>query len=364
MAYPTTPSTATDLLTSLPDKFERARSSGELLFFESSSKDVHSGGRRFNVRCCPALQDKAKAKAEALASVGAEPQPKRQKQEQKSEGAEGEPFRPPYIPELYVGCLDGLEKEEGMSILLNKYALLPNHILLCPPTSQPQSLPPTPHQLALAYTVLVASARHPTRPRKLLAFYNGGPGAGASQTWRHLQFIEIGSESTLPLEEWTREITFERTDRALVHPTLPYLHITHPLAFPGLKLPLQGDDEEKLVDALAPALMQCLDLGIDAVRRGNGRQDGGWNLLMTLDHLHLVPRSAPSFPLADSSLELNSLGYAGMLLVRSEEEEAALTAATQEKGLVSALEACGVPRQWGEDAVRAAEAVQGHAEWS
>lgn len=119
------------------------------------------------------------------------------------------------------------------------------------------------------------------RPRKLLAFYNGGPGAGASQTWRHLQFIEIPS-GTSPVEEWTREISFERSDKALVHPNLDYLHIVHPLAFPGLKLPLDGDDEEKLVDALAPALMQCLDLGIDAVRRADGDRNGGWNLLMTL----------------------------------------------------------------------------------
>jgi len=30
-----------------------------------------------------------------------------------------EPFRPPYVPELYVGCLEGLEGEEGMSILVS-----------------------------------------------------------------------------------------------------------------------------------------------------------------------------------------------------------------------------------------------------
>lgn len=82
------------------------------------------------------------------------------------------------------------------------------------------------------------------------------------------------------------------------------------------------------------------------------------------DHIHLVPRSAPSYPLPSTSLELNSLAYAGMLLVRSEEEEAALMSATQDRGLIAALEDCGVPRQWGEQAVAAAEAVQGHAEWS
>jgi ATP adenylyltransferase len=31
-----------------------------------------------------------------------------------------EPFRPPYVPELYLGCLEGLEGEEGMSILVRE----------------------------------------------------------------------------------------------------------------------------------------------------------------------------------------------------------------------------------------------------
>jgi ATP adenylyltransferase len=78
------------------------------------------------------------------------------------------------------------------------------------------------------------------------------------------------------------------------------------------------------------------------------------------DHLHLVPRSAPSFalPAPHPPLDLNSLGYVGMMLVRSDEEEAVLMEATKEKGLISALESCGVPRQWGEEAVRASEAVR------
>ena len=32
---------------------------------------------------------------------------------------EEEPFKPPYVPELFVGFLKGLEGEEGMSILVS-----------------------------------------------------------------------------------------------------------------------------------------------------------------------------------------------------------------------------------------------------
>ena len=71
------------------------------------------------------------------------------------------------------------------------------------------------------------------------------------------------------------------------------------------------------------------------------------------DHLHLIPRSAPSFPLPPHGpVEVNSLGYAGMMLVRSTEEEEALLAAVEgEGGLMKVLERCGVPRAWGEKAL-------------
>ena len=71
------------------------------------------------------------------------------------------------------------------------------------------------------------------------------------------------------------------------------------------------------------------------------------------DHLHLIPRSAPSFAIPPhESVELNSLGYAGMMLVKSEEEEEALLQAVDDQGgLMTVLERCGVPRGWGEQAI-------------
>ena len=166
-----------------------------------------------------------------------------------------EPFKPPYIPELYLGCLDGLEGEEGMSILVRsvgrrrrrsaeltlvyasaeqsetrptdigfaedvQYAVLPEHILLCPPTYAPQNLPPTPHQLALAYTTLLSASRHPIRLRRLLAFYNGGEGAGASQKWRHIQFVET-SGGRAPVEEWVQGIRVDRPGETHTHASMP-----------------------------------------------------------------------------------------------------------------------------------------------
>ncbi|WWC85676.1 uncharacterized protein L201_000542 [Kwoniella dendrophila CBS 6074] len=379
MAYPNNPASPTDLLSGLPAKFEEARKSGQLYFFPSEARDIYSQGRRFNLRLCPALQDKQKAKNDALEAVKAEngndssssPERKRPRtdnsnnDEPENKQNSEEPFKPPYVKELFIGCLNGLDGEEGMSILLNKYSLLPEHILLCPPSYQPQALPPTPPQIAIAYNILLAALRHPTRSRKLLGFYNGGEGAGASQKWRHLQFVECpGGRS--PIEDWCQGVTFSRPDQAIILPSVPYLHIVHPLP-PHGSVPYPPTDEtnDQLIDILAPALMKMFDLAFDALRNGGGSRDGGWNLLITLDHLHLIPRSSPSFPLPTphQPLELNSLGYAGMMLVKSKEEEEVLISSTEDKGgLMHVLEKCGVPRQWGEKAKEVESVQQGSGE--
>lgn len=79
--------------------------------------------------------------------------------------------------------------------------------------------------------------------------------------------------------------------------------------------------------------------------------------------MHLIPRSNPSFPLpGQSPLEVNSLGYAGMLLVKSATELEALENMTPKDiekvvgegvdahstGIMQVLEYCGVPRHWGD----------------
>ncbi|WVN85968.1 uncharacterized protein L203_101126 [Cryptococcus depauperatus CBS 7841] len=378
MAVPNNPQDPMDLLTRLPQKFQEARQSGQLFFFPSEAKDVYSDGRRFNIRLCQALQDKAQAKADALSALQQEkadgsPDKKRPKvaceteKDQKiiDNQNQQEPFKPPYVPELFLGSLEGFEGEEGMSILLNKYAVLPEHMLLTPFSFQPQSLPPTPPQLALAYLILLSASRHPTRPRKMLSFYNGGEGAGASQPWRHLQFIEVPS-GRAPIEEWIQSMSFERKDKPLIVPDLPYLHIVHPLPSASqMSYPLTPESIENLIDTLAPALMKLLDMAFDAARRHGSIKDGGWNLLMTLEHIHLIPRTRPSFPLPDPHppLELNSLGYAGLMLVRSQEEEDTLMQSVEgQGGLMSVLAKCGMDRVFGEQVLEAEVAFHGHME--
>jgi ATP adenylyltransferase len=87
------------------------------------------------------LLDKAKAKVEALAAARSSdnsPDPKRQKRE--TEGGtvdkqnSAEPFKPPYVPELFLGCLEGLEDEGGMSILVSTPPACKDYRLTCSST--------------------------------------------------------------------------------------------------------------------------------------------------------------------------------------------------------------------------------------
>jgi hypothetical protein len=74
-----------------------------------------------------------------------------------------------------------------------------------------------------------------------------------------------------------------RQNEAFVHPTLPYLHLVYPLP-PAQErdFPPTEEEDEYMVGVLAKGMMSLLDDMIDAVRRNEGRQDGGWNLLITL----------------------------------------------------------------------------------
>jgi len=70
--------------------------------------------------------------------------------------------------------------------------------------------------------------------------------------------------------------------------------------------------------------MTLLDLVIDNIRRQPDHPPGkpSFNVLLTLEHLHLIPRRQEAHRLEATGEELpvNALGFAGMLLVKSEVE--------------------------------------------
>ena len=70
--------------------------------------------------------------------------------------------------------------------------------------------------------------------------------------------------------------------------------------------------------------MQLLDLSIQTIRHDEDYPVGrpSYNVIITLEHMHVIPRKKETHILAKTgeSLPVNSLGFAGMLLVKSKQE--------------------------------------------
>ena len=75
--------------------------------------------------------------------------------------------------------------------------------------------------------------------------------------------------------------------------------------------------------------MSLLDLSISSIRHEPSYPTGppSYNVVLTLEHLHLIPRKEEWHILKETQekLSVNSLGFAGMLLVKSEKELEAVT---------------------------------------
>ncbi|KAG6900484.1 hypothetical protein C0993_009794 [Termitomyces sp. T159_Od127] len=109
-----------EIISSISNKFIGARECGEVFFFPSTVQKHKELGVEFEIRLCPALQKKSVA--------GGGPFTKDTK-DQIQEGTRSDAFTPPYNPSLHVG---DLQDSDGTNyvILLNKFALLPDHFML------------------------------------------------------------------------------------------------------------------------------------------------------------------------------------------------------------------------------------------
>jgi len=99
---------------------------------------------------------------------------------------------------------------------------------------------------------------------------------------------------------------------------------------------------EKLEPILAQAFLGLLDLVISTIRHDPDYPAGkpSYNVVITLEHMHLIPRRQETHVLAETGdkLSVNALAFAGMLLVKSERE----LAAVKTEGVGKILRAVGL----------------------
>ncbi|OAX37403.1 hypothetical protein K503DRAFT_850460 [Rhizopogon vinicolor AM-OR11-026] len=312
--YQLTVMNASDIISALPSRFEAARSSGDLFFFPSEVNKHEEIGVEWEIRLCTALQKKQLASAPAGdAGVALSNQPTDSEASEKPD-----PFAPPYVPNLHVGDLRDVSTGTEYAILLNKFSVVPHHFLLVTKEYLSQTSPLLPHDLVQTYLLLLAARK---ASKTYLAFYNCGSNSGASQAHKHIQFIEV--EDGPPIERLARATKLEVADKPFSMTSMPYANHVY-------RLPTLSNDasHEQIEQAVFLPFLSLLDLVISTVRHAQDYPSGtpSYNVILTLEHMYLIPRRWESYTLGESgvTLSVNSLGFAGMLMVKSEPERQAL----------------------------------------
>ncbi|KAG6900485.1 hypothetical protein C0993_009795 [Termitomyces sp. T159_Od127] len=176
-----------------------------------------------------------------------------------------------------------------------------------------------PSDLVQTYLLLVEARKAGIR---YLAFYNCGEHSGASQPRKHIQFIPVG-DGNPPIEVLAAATKLEVQDKPFSLTTLPYAN--HVVRFPSH---LSSSAPDKIEQVLSSAFLSLLDLVVSTVRHEPEYRPGkpSYNVLITLEHMHLIPRKQDVYVIPETGYEVsvNALGFAGMLLVKSEEELEAL----------------------------------------
>ncbi|KAG9316612.1 ATP adenylyltransferase-domain-containing protein [Chiua virens] len=151
---------------------------------------------------------------------------------------------------------------------------------------------------------------------------SGGQNSGASQPHKHVQLIEVGPEDP-PIEKLAKKATLEVSGKPFAISSLPYAN--HVFRLPTLSGDLALD---KLIHALFPPFLSLLDLVISTVRHDPDYPAGppSYNVILTLEHMHLIPRRHEAYKIKEAQelISVNSLGFAGMLLAKSESEMEAM----------------------------------------
>lgn len=251
-------------LSIVQDATRRALAAGALQPIETRTLLLDGDGVRFVLRTVSSLARKDKARHVAAAA---------------------DPLGD-YEPSLFVADLG-----PSHYVLLNKFQLLPGHVLLVTRRFERQECLLDVDDFA----ALIACLGEVDG----LGFYNGGVEAGASQAHKHLQLVPLPftpeSADEVPMEQALGSRS-----------RLPFRHAFARLAPQATAAEVHGLYRE--------LLGRC---GISAVATEEGEvHSAPYNLLIRRGWMLVVPRSRACF----GSISVNALGFAGSLFLRSQEE--------------------------------------------
>ncbi|NES22739.1 MAG: phosphorylase [Symploca sp. SIO3E6] len=274
------------LWTRVTQQTAHALQCGALQSIPTESEFVEQDGINFVVRILSNLIRKDKAKKE-------------QDQKSTNSGKEFNPFLP-YEEDLFVADISPTHL-----CLLNKFNVVDHHLLIVTRSFEEQ-------ETLLTVQDFDAMGRC-LGEFEGLAFYNGGKLAGASQKHKHLQLIPLPFTPNglkIPIEPAIASARFQGTIGTIS--SFPFLHAIARLDPNWAKTPLEA---AVATNQCYHDLLRAVGLQSNETARGN-RPSVAYNLLATRQWMLLVPRSQEDF----ESIPVNSLGFAGALLVRNEQQ--------------------------------------------
>ncbi|KAJ2447985.1 bifunctional AP-4-A phosphorylase/ADP sulfurylase [Coemansia sp. RSA 2336] len=267
--------------------YTRAVAQGALLFTESTVSKHREHGEVFEVRFVPALAKKPSSKPKGAAN----------------------PFLP-YDERLHVTELGSTHH-----LLLNKYCVVPHHLLITTAEFRQQGEPLSQDDFsAVLATINNLSSRN-------IVFYNSGDKSGASQPHKHLQVLPMPEYMDVPpsIGIWLQSGSLP----GHVHTSeqLPFAHY-------GIALdPRQQTDPAQLAAAYEMAYGKLTAAYGDEI---------SYNMIMTKTAMMLFPRQQSAW----NGIAINSLGFAGLVLTKTKAEQELL----DRYGILHILTCVGYPR--------------------
>ncbi len=231
-----------------------------------------------------------------LANISRKEEAKKKETEQsKKTGEKVNPFLP-YEEDLFVTNLS-----DTHLCLLNKYNVVDHHLLIITRVFEEQESWLNLNDFAALGKCLSEIDG--------LGFYNSGSVAGASQRHKHLQLVPFPLSpegERVPIESIVKLANFQG-EIGLI-PSFRFSHALTKIKLNTEQNPLQNalimlETYHKLLEAINLPLSQ-------------DKPGGDYNLLITREWMMIVKRSQASY----ESISVNSLGFAGALLVKNQEQ--------------------------------------------
>ncbi|KAI8053087.1 HIT-like domain-containing protein [Syncephalis plumigaleata] len=280
----------------------QALANGALVFTPTTSEVLRQDGVAFSVRLAPSLASKPTSSVD---KVGVQEPPRRN------------PFLP-YEKELLV------EELSHHVVLLNKYCVVPGHLILATKTFVPQTNPPSVEDFTAVWYCMRRA-----QTRQFVAFYNCGKASGASQPHKHLQLLPISTDDidSPPIYRLIEQVP-SLPDVPFRVPELKFVHACAHLSLdttimaststPGVpQTPEQHDATiGRALHRTFLSLARAVNLDLDAIPDEDHDTFQSYNLILTRHFMLLVPRKHESV----NNIAVNSLGFAGLFLAKSYEQ--------------------------------------------